>query len=425
LPYGMIRKEIYILKVMSNNKYVKITVYLLLYLISVIVAMTLRNNYYHLGLGNPLYLEIDKMTRGFQFKQIFASIILFMAGYCIAAVMLPFLSELSKIILSMPLGIAVWGLASVTLLILRIPYTRITSFAGAAIWIAVLLFRHRKGFSSVKGRFLLRALAIAAILANLFSTGYPRYTVTSDTHYCVYMYGRLVAATGKLSADVVGDMMETTGIMPALMSSFAVFCGFETVQVIHYILMTSLMAGMAVYLYKVCLGMFLPKWKRIGLVALLLLTAAAPLFLMYDLIISHSWIMVYMFFTATMAKEYAWVKDRAVGGGVISLLSLFFSWLSLCRVEAIVTVVFMAVCISYLGYSRREIAICVIPSMVLACVFHLENQIMILGNKDLPYGSVFITKSVLLLMAAAVVLMAAYILLYEKAWVKRLHRYLR
>ncbi len=422
MPYGMIGKEIYILRAMSNNKYVKVAVYLFLYLISVVVAVMLRTNYYNHALGNSLYLEIDKMTGGFQLKQIVASVILFMAGYCIGAVMLPFLSEFSKLILSMPLGIAVWGLSSVSLLILRIPYTRITSFAGAALWIAVLLFRYRSGFSFVRGRYVLGALAIASILANFFSTGYPRYTMTSDTHYCVYMYGRLIASTGKLSANVVGDMMETTGIMPALMSCFAVFCGFETIQVMHFILMTSLIAGIAVCLYKVFLDMSLPKYKSIGLMILLMLTAAAPLFLMYDLMISHSWIMVSMFFLATMAEQYSKMEDKVVRGGVISLLSILCSWISLCRVEAIVTVVFMVVCISYLGFSRREIAKCVLPSMVIAGVFHLENQIMIMGSKDLPYGSVFITKSVLALMAAAIVLMAGYILLYEKAWVRRLQQ---
>ena len=108
MPYGMIGKEIYILRAMSNNKYVKVAVYLFLYLISVVVAVMLRTNYYNHALGNSLYLEIDKMTGGFQLKQIVASVILFMAGYCIGAVMLPLLSEFSKLILSMPLGIAVW-----------------------------------------------------------------------------------------------------------------------------------------------------------------------------------------------------------------------------------------------------------------------------------------------------------------------------
>lgn len=410
---------------MNKSKYVRIVIYFLMYLISIIFLVAMRHDYYNNAYGNPLYLEVDKMTQEFQFRQIFASVILFMIGYCLVASMIPFLSELPKMILAMPLGIVVWGLSSVTLLVLRIPYIRITAFAGFMIFVVLLLFFHRSNIRKIKGKCLLRALFVVIILANVFSTGYPRYTVTSDTHYCVYIYGRLIASAGKLGVDTVGNLIETTGIMPALMSCFAVFCGFETIQVMHYILMTSLVAGIAVCLHKVFCNIFSQKWKSIGLTIFLMLTAAAPLFLLYDLIISHSWIMVYMFFVATTAEEYSRIESRDTRDGVIWLLALFLSWMSLCRVEAIITVVFMVVCMSYLGLSRREISTCVLPAIILTVVFHAESQIMIaMYNTELPYGSVFITKSILLMMAAVVLLMLAYIILYEKTWVKNLRKYL-
>lgn len=406
---------------MIHNKYVKIAIYLSIYLISVVFTVMCRSKYHSNAFGNSLFLEIDKIASSFQFKQILASIILFMIGYCIVAMICPFATELSKLILSMPMGIALWGLSSVTLLILRIPYTKVTSFAGFVILVVVLLLLNRSRFSSIRGINLLQALMMVSILANVFSTGYPRYTGTSDTYYCVYAYGRLIASAGKLSVNTVGNLLETTGIMPALMSSFAVFCGFETIQVMHYILMTSLIAGIVVYLYKVFSNYFTSKYRSMFLSLFLMITATSPLFLLYDLIISHSWIMVYMFFTVTLAEEVLRVDNRETRASLICILSLFFSWMTLCRVEAIVTVVFIIVCISYLGLSRKEIAICASPAMILAVIFHAENQIMIAVDiANLPYGSVFVTKSILLMMAAVVILMAAYLLLYEKAWVKYL-----
>ncbi len=408
---------------MSQNKYCKIAAFLSIYLISVVFAVVLRNRYHSNAEGNLLWLEIDKITSGFQFKQILASIVLFMVGYCIVVIICPAALEVSKLILSMPMGIVIWGLSSVILLIFRIPYNKVTAFTAFISFSGILLLVYRRRLAFIKSGNLLRAFLIVAVLANIFSTGYPRYTMTSDTHYYIYTYGRLITSVGKLSVESVGNLMETTGIMPALMSCFAVFCGFETIQIMHYILMTSLLVGLTVYLYKVFLNHQIVPYKCMILTLLFITTAISPLFLQYSLILSHSWMTAYTFLAVTLAEEVSGLEDKTARGNLICILSLFLAWMTLCRVEAIVTVVFLIVCMSYLKLTRREIMICSIPALIFGVIFHAENQILIaVDSIKLPYGNVFVTKSLLLMMAIVVVLMVGYIWLYERVWVKYLRR---
>lgn len=416
----MTRREISTLNQKMNGKKNKFFLYFIttggVYVLSVVFAVMMRHRDSVIAKTNLLYEEVNKITQQYQMKQIAASVFLFFLGYLAVMAILPEVSELQKMVLAVPTAIATWGIASVVMLLLRVPYTKQLMFSLFGFLAASLFYINRKHLTLRQMPQFLIKFFIVASFANVFSTGIVRYTVTSDTYYCIYTYGRLIAADEKLMANTLGDMIEQTGIMPALMVSFAVFCGFETIQVIHYILMTSFMVGLIVYLYKVFEDVAVSKWKSISMAILLMIVATAPLFLMYSLMLSHSWMMVYIFICSIYMYEC--MNDRinqALRKRLICFISFLLSWMSLCRIEAVVSVIFMIICFSYLGISKKELIVLSIPSIAVSTIFHLEMQFLIWkADNPLPYGSVFVTGKVLAVMGLSVFLLGFYIVAYER-----------
>ena len=65
--------------------------------------------------------------------------------------------------------------------------------------------------------------------------------MSSDSYYYVMQYGEVVAKVGSLNFDTAGATMTWTGVSSALISSLAYFCGFETITVIHNLLVISML----------------------------------------------------------------------------------------------------------------------------------------------------------------------------------------
>ena len=77
-------------------------------------------------------------------------------------------------------------------------------------------------------------------LSTIFCTGIIPTVMSSDSYYYVMQYGEVVAKVGSLNFDTAGATMTWTGVSSALISSLAYFCGFETITVIHNLLIISI-----------------------------------------------------------------------------------------------------------------------------------------------------------------------------------------
>lgn len=416
----MMRKGISILSQNMNGRRnrikLKSVLSIILFIFSIVFTIIMRQRDYVVALSEPLYTEVYKITELFQVRQIIASLFFFFVGYLIITVIIPELPDIFRMILAIPTSIVVWGTISIIVLLLRLPYTKQLMFLIQGILAIVFIYILARRKTLALRHFLqfIIRLAVVSSFVNIISTGIIRYTVASDTYYYIYTYGRLIAKAGKLSAESMGNLLETTGPMMAVMASFAVFCGFETIQIIHFMLIFSFLGLLVYYLYHIICTYGADKKKAGVIVAFILGCAISPLFLISNLIISHSWMMVFLFICSFYMKEYINTINYNIRQKIIGIMSLYLLWMSFLRIEAIITILFLIVCFTYLGISRRELLILSFPTLVMNAVFHIEMQFLIRrANDHLSYGTVFVTPKALIIIFLAIILMGGYIVFYN------------
>lgn len=394
----------------------------LAFLVLAVIAVFLYMRAGH-GMAEATALEkvIREMTASYRLRQIAATVILYGVGYLAAY---PFCSGIGTDwagVLAMPVGNALWGVASALLLFLNIPYNRWTMCAVGGLLLGALFFRFRESYRGMDwigwAAWHTAALAVTIMAA---SGVFARF-LSSDSYYFVMQYGELIAKEGRLSSDIVGTYMTWTGLTPALTSSFAAMWGFENIYAIHYLLVF----GMYGFLMKLGYRGASAYWGRkgsflIGLAAVLTVGIIPGVAYLSFWIINNTYFMVYIVIMGMLPV----LEGRKPGGRTVCLMGLIGAWLTLCRTETALVMCFFLVCASVLELPRRQMAALYGP----VCA----AQLLFFGKLGYEYaigarqaGEKMLTLRTGAVLVLALALTGAYIGLYRLGWVGFLRRHLR
>lgn len=339
--------------------------------------------------GNELFILVNNLTDGYKVKEIVAAVLMFVAGYILAQCIFEKQNDIIKAIWAIPISIVVWCTCSVLVLFIRIPYTKCIMSGIILILFTLIVCFKRKSVRKINFRLLCRFSIWSLGLSIIFSTGIVPTVMSSDSYYYVMQYGEIIAKTGNLSFDTAGATMTWTGISAALLSSLACFCGFETIIVIHNLLIVSFIACFLVSIRRQIMKLGL-KNKKATMFAILItiMLIVMPAFeLLAFWVISNTYCMVYIFFLMIGLELYITQERQNII--LLIFLSMIVVWLTLSRAEMCVCMACMVCIVSILPMNKKELLILSIPMAVLQIVYLLElDYQQFISDKEV-YDSMF------------------------------------
>lgn len=339
--------------------------------------------------GNELFILVDNITDGYKAKEIVVAVLMFIVGYILAQCIFEKQNDIIKAVWAIPISVVVWCICSILVLFIRIPYTKYIMSGILLILFTLIVYFKRKSVRKINFGLLCRVSIWNLALSIIFSTGIFPTIMSSDSYYYVMQYGEVIAKTGSLSFDTAGATMTWTGVSAALLSSLACFCGFETIIVIHNLLIVSFIACFLVSIRRqiMKLGMKNKNATMFAILITIMLIVMPAFELMAFWIISNTYCMVYIFFLMIGLELYITQERQNIA--LLILLSMIVAWLTLSRAEMCVCMACMVCIVSILPMNKKELLILSIPMAVLQIVYLLElDYQQFISDKEV-YDSMF------------------------------------
>lgn len=341
-------------------------------LISIIIFFyTSTITYKNIG-TNELFATVDAITRGYKIKQIIASVVLFIAGYLVAQGTFDKQTDAMKAAWAVPIAVVGWCMCSAVILLLRLPYIRSFAFGLVGALLGAMIYIRKEYIKKTNWDVLCRYIIWCAALSTIFSTGIIPTVMSSDSYYYVMQYGEVVAKVGSLNFDTAGATMTWTGVSSALISSLAYFCGFETITVIHNLLIISMLICFYLTMKKQISNLGARENQAIvGAGVFTVMLIVIPAFeLLSFWVISNTYCMVYIFLLMIGMKLYT--TDERENKALLMLISMVICWLTLSRAEMSVCMACIVCLISFLPLTQREMLTLSVPMMVVQLLYLIE-----------------------------------------------------
>ena len=345
---------------------------MLVLLISIIIFFyTSTITYKNIG-TNELFATVDAITRGYKIKQIIASVVLFIAGYLVAQGTFDKQTDAMKAAWAVPIAVVGWCMCSAVILLLRLPYIRSFAFGLVGALLGAMIYIRKEYIKKTNWDVLCRYIIWCAALSTIFSTGIIPTVMSSDSYYYVMQYGEVVAKVGSLNFDTAGATMTWTGVSSALISSLAYFCGFETITVIHNLLIISMLICFYLTMKKQISNLGARENQAIvGAGVFTVMLIVIPAFeLLSFWVISNTYCMVYIFLLMIGMKLYT--TDERENKALLMLISMVICWLTLSRAEMSVCMACIVCLISFLPLTQREMLTLSVPMMVVQLLYLIE-----------------------------------------------------
>lgn len=375
---------------------------MLVLLISIIIFFyTSTITYKNIG-TNELFATVDAITRGYKIKQIIASVVLFIAGYLVAQGTFDKQTDAMKAAWAVPIAVVGWCMCSTVILLLRLPYIRSFAFGLVGALLGAVIYIRKEYIKKTNLGVLCRYIIWCAALSTIFSTGIVPTVMSSDSYYYVMQYGEVVAKVGSLNFDTAGATMTWTGVSSALISSLAYFCGFETITVIHNLLVISMLICFYLMMKKQISNLGARENQAIvgaGIFTVMLIVIPAFELLSFW-VISNTYCMVYIFLLMIGMNLYT--IDERENKALLILLSMVICWLTLSRAEMSVCMACIVCLISFLPLTQIEMLTLSVPMMVVQLLYLIELNYQQAISVKSVYDSM-LTPSIQAIMTVATV----------------------
>ena len=338
--------------------------------VSIIVAIIVNIHSGKSVSSDEVYVMVERMTTGYQIKQIASVSLLFLFGFIVSFVLWGDESIVKVVSWSLPIAVVLWCTSSLGLLLLSIPYNIYTALLSLVLISTALCFSNFDKLKKIKSFRNIRALLCVLSLIVLISSGIRAFPIflSADSYYCVMQYGEVIAKTGSLLYETSGMNMSSTGTSFALLSSFSTLFGYETITVTHWGLILSLLLGISHETYASMLKSHSAKKAHVYAVVVSLLLAFMPPFMILSTwVISNTYCMVLLFFLMTGVYQYS-LQSRE-NDCLILVMALFVVCIGMGRAEMPVCMAALIVSFGTIVSSRRGMLILSVPVAVYESAF--------------------------------------------------------
>lgn len=292
-------------------------------------------------LHDELSFLVDSLNRGFQIRQIIVILCLFCYGWIFVCSFFDEKSYKWVFALSLPFSISVWVISAHLMMLVGFKYS---SFSICVVMCAILcaryiyLYLHR-----VKLNFnicvFLQCFFVFIGVASISTSGVLLTYMSADSYHLVAEYGWMFGKHG-VYLPYMGDMLTSTGVAPAIISSISYLFGFESVYGIQYCLVFSLVCFLIVVSYSNSTLASSRNKLFVFLIPLMVVFTCGFFYIICGWLISNVYWMIYCTIFCVILLE----KNRMFKVDASILLALCSFMMTLCRAEGIIFVSFILAC---------------------------------------------------------------------------------
>lgn len=358
---------------------------------------------------------ISGMSTGYFIRQIVVIVLMFIIGCLILLRINKGKLSVYEILLGFPAGISAYSLSVFILLVLGIPFNRISI---GCMLLAIVIFsltglRKYKYINSINRIKSLICLITLLFIAAVSVSGLLPVSVSNDSMYYYSMYPHAISYFGALRMQFnvfLTDVGQTSAILNTLPFVFGYNEGFGVQWFLNINTLFIIVYG----LYDVSVTV-MKRTEAYITTALMtgILVVSMPYLIMSRWVMSNGYFMCFMFICIYTAWKYgrSCADDKSGLYGDKAVLAILFPMMALLRMEGCIIALVMVLCLATLkGYTGRELfMIFLLPLLTVSVLYSV--RIFAIMNIDAPYT--FLTKTKAFIQIAAIVFVSAYVLFFR------------
>ncbi len=282
-------------------------------------------------------------------------------------------------LLSMPAGIALWGILSILVMILGIKYNMITMLLTCLV-MEVLIFvvrKRKKNFLRYNREEIVNFSISSFGIVCALSTGAVYVYSAGDTFAFIDLLGKAFVIEGGFS-NHFEEIFLSTGIGLAPLSSLAYMLGTDNIYLIHSAFLLYFFFFLWHFLYhKIINSLFAQYAKGLSFICSVLIITMPPVLYLSGWIISNVYIMCYIIILEILLLEYANEDKVNIGFGILmGLFTVFFVYL---RCDALITLSCFSLAAVIEKISNKKMISSIIIPGLLAMILYYGKIYLVLG----------------------------------------------
>lgn len=362
---------------------------------------------------DSLNLFIYQLSKGNQIRSIIAAVLIVGLGLGTLMNMNLYSSDAKLLILlSTPVGVALWGILSILVLLSGIRYSATTMFTTCIILEILIFFvrRRKKIVLQYNTDELLNICMLVFGIICVLSTGIFYVFSAGDTITYIDILGKAFVIEGGFS-EHFETIFLSTGIALAPLSSLTYMLGSNNIYLIHSMFLLNFFFFFWYVAYKKIADSIYKKHSEIiSFICVLLILSMPPILYLSGWIISNVYIMCYLFILAILFLDLDYSSKADVGSSIIiGIFCVFFVYL---RSDAAITLsCFVLSGVIEQISSKKMICTVILPS-IFAMILYYGKIYLILGTDG--KGLFLDVKTIGAMLFLLIVMMIYYIFFRNK-----------
>ncbi|MCR4745774.1 MAG: hypothetical protein K5894_11185, partial [Lachnospiraceae bacterium] len=347
-----------------------------------------------------MLLEMIKgLTKSYFLNQILIILALFLLGL----VFLHITDEetgLRRILMSFPMGLALFSVAGAFLLMVGIPFNPVSAALAPILIIVILFFikKRRLNFTEAFVKKELLALIVVIIIAAISSSGIFSLNVSNDSVYYYSSFPAMLVEAGAY-AKSFDTYLTNVGQTSAVLNCLPFLYGFDTSFGIQHFMNINFILIFAEILYEDIFE--IKKSVKTAVIAAIagtfFLASSTPFLIISKWVLSNVYFMDYSFILFYLLK-----RDGGKKRGFSFSEFILFAMVTMIRQEGTVMVLLLIIAASSFEYTNKRLGLNFVLPVFLMEAFYYLMLFLRLGVDPL-YSFLDWKKAVLVLGATAAV----------------------
>ncbi len=322
-----------------------------------------------MSINDKLLEMIKNLTAGYFVNQVLTIVILYFLGALFLTVTEKKIRTEHKILLSFPLGLAVFSVSGALLLMVGIPFNTLTSTAAPLLILAVSTFFMRKDIADrlKPAKAEIFALPAVLIIALIATSGILPLSVANDSVYYYSSFPAMLVKSGVYSKSF-DTYLTNVGQTSAVINCLPFLYGFDTSFGIQNFFNINFLFVFADIIYDELI-------KRSGRKMALLSAVAGTAFLASSTpyIVISTWVLSNVYFMGfAFILFYLLKAEKQREKDFDSKLFILFALLTMLRQEGSAIVLILILAASSFEYTNKKISLnFVLPVFMMEAVYYI------------------------------------------------------
>lgn len=355
---------------------------------------------------------IGSMSLVYFVRQVIVIMLLFLLGLIITVSAYGKRAGIFEVLLSFPVGISVYSMASFLLLCLGIPFNTVTVTIVCLVSaiICMVFFIRQSGYNAIHWKLIIAGIITALCIGVISCSGLLPVSISNDSMYYYHMYPHALVHYGGLRMQF-NVFLTDVGQSSAILNTLPFVYGFDEGFGVQAFLNINTLILIVYALYEES-GRYMDekKAKISAGMAAAALVCSMPYLIMSEWVMSNGLFMCFMFICMYTAYREADSSDSDDERCFILrsvIMGLLFTMMSLLRMEGCIVALILVVCFSTIKFTGRRLFMTfLLPILTVSIIY--DARIFLFMKIYAPYT--FLTPLKAVIQFAAIIAVSVYVL---------------